>query len=340
MPAITTSMPSPAASLGQPPSPPPPGPRHSPSYLSHFTSGLSSGAVSAFVLQPADLLKTRLQQQSTPQQRSTLTKTLKGILNGPSPIPTLWRGTVPSVIRTSVGSALYFSVLASIREQLASTSSALIKASNAAPRHNHSSALVQLSPTANLISGAFTRATVGFIMMPVTILKVRFESDMYPQYKSMLSASTSILRTEGVAGFFRGWGATAVRDAPNAGLYLFFYEAGKKYLSPLFLNPSGTQDLATSTWINMVSSGLAGALATAVTNPFDTLKTRLQVSPGAYTNMWTALAKILKEEGPRRLFDGLGLRMGRKAISSSVVWTGYEFFIGRDWSGKMKKADT
>ena len=79
----------------------------------------------------------------------------------------------------------------------------------------------------------------------------------------------------------------------------------------------------------MTSSALAGAASTAVTNPFDTLKTRLQVLPGVYTNMWSALVRILREEGVRRLFDGLGLRMGRKALSSALAWTVYEELIRR-----------
>ena len=192
----------------------------------------------------------------------------------------------------------------------------------------------------NLASGALARASAGFIVMPVTILKVRFESDLY-QYRSLWSASASILRNEGIAGFFRGWGATAIRDAPGAGLYLFFYEAGKKNLSLLFSDTGncgggggGGISGSAATWVNMLSSALAGAASTAVTNPFDTLKTRVQVLPGVYTNMWSALVKIWREEGIRRLFDGLSLRMGRKAVSSSLVWTGYEFFIGRKVMGE------
>lgn len=191
----------------------------------------------------------------------------------------------------------------------------------------------------NLLSGALARASAGFIVMPVTILKVRFESDLY-QYRSLWSASASILRNEGIPGFFRGWGATAIRDAPGAGLYLFFYEAGKKNLSLLFNDTGngggggGSISGSAATWVNMLSGALAGATSTAITNPFDTLKTRVQVSPGVYTNMWSALVKILREEGIRRLFDGLSLRMGRKAVSSSLVWTGYEFFIGRKAGGE------
>lgn len=88
-------------------------------------------------------------------------------------------------------------------------------------------------------------------------------------------------------------------------------------------------DQGTAVLINTMSGAGAGALATAVTNPFDALKTRIQVAPGRYRNMWHAFKIIaLEKEGARwrgrALFDGLGLRMGRKAVSSAVVWGLYE----------------
>ncbi|KAI7647106.1 hypothetical protein KC318_g18867, partial [Hortaea werneckii] len=69
----------------------------------HLVAGLGSGAASAFLLQPADLLKTRVQQSHA----STLTQAFRNILNGPRPVRSLWRGVTPSVIRTGFGSALY-----------------------------------------------------------------------------------------------------------------------------------------------------------------------------------------------------------------------------------------
>jgi solute carrier family 25 protein 38 len=38
---------------------------------------------------------------------------------------------------------------------------------------------------------------------------------------------------------------------------------------------------------------------------------------------------MLKEDGVKAFFDGLGLRMGRKALSSALAWTVYEELIGR-----------
>lgn len=137
---------------------------------------------------------------------------------------------------------------------------------------------------------------------------------------------------EGAKGFFSGFGATAVRDAPYAGLYVVFYEWSKQYLNRF----SGNRDTSTTgpsakvaATINATSGVAAAGLATTITNPFDAVKTRLQLMPRKYHNMVRATRIMLKEDGAKAFFDGLGLRIGRKAISSALVWTVYEELIGR-----------
>lgn len=288
---------------------------------SHFLSGGAGGLLSAVILQPADLLKTRLQQSPPPGTASaTLINTLRQIATGPAPIRQLWRGTLPSAIRTGAGSAMYFSTLNFVRSTAAAGSYAAKGGSGG------SSSLPQLSPMANLTTGAVTRAAIGYMMMPVTVVKVRFESSMYT-YTSLAQASRDIYKTEGMRGFFSGWGATAVRDAPYAGLYVLFYEQAKRALSR---GREGMDD-NTAMLVNAASGAGAAAAATAVTNPFDALKTRIQVDPERYRNMWSA-AKIVWSEGGgrwkgRALFDGLGLRVARKAISSALAWGLYERMV-------------
>lgn len=180
------------------------------------------------------------------------------------------------------------------------------------------------------------RASVGFVMMPITVIKVRYESNYYA-YRSMGDAVTSILRQEGFKGFFSGFGATAIRDAPYAGLYVLFYEQCKRRLSalrqaaPTLPNTAvrGEMTGSRSASINFLSGILAAGLATAITNPFDALKTRLQIMPEKYGNLIKAGRKVVAEEGIRSLFDGLGLRMARKALSSALAWTVYEELIRR-----------
>ena len=302
----------------------------------HFLAGLASGVSSAVLLQPADLLKTRVQQSRS----SSLLPTLRAILSGPHPITSLWRGTLPSALRTGFGSAVYFTSLNTLRQLVANNTAKKAPSYSVTAANNiTSSVLPKLSSTGNLVTGATARVFAGLILMPVTVIKVRYESDFYA-YKSILSASKSIYSTEGLRGFFSGFGATAVRDAPYAGLYVVFYEKSKSYLSRLFSRPATTSIAGSAqgdgksttvppATINATSGVLAAASATAITNPFDAVKTRLQLMPLKYGNMLKATRLMLKEDGIRGFFDGLGLRMGRKAISSALAWTVYEELIRR-----------
>ncbi len=170
--------------------------------------------------------------------------------------------------------------------------------------------------------------------MPMTVIKVRYESSYYA-YTSIANASRDIFATEGLKGFFSGFGATAIRDAPYAGLYVLFYEQSKKRLSaltqkvPLAGEKLHSMSGGTSAGINFGSGAMAAGLATAITNPFDAIKTRIQLQPGKYGNIIKAGKKMVAEDGVKSLFDGLGLRMGRKALSSALAWTLYEELIRR-----------
>ncbi|TAQ89468.1 hypothetical protein B7494_g2215 [Chlorociboria aeruginascens] len=306
-------------------------PTGKPSTSFHFLAGLGSGVLSAALLQPADLLKTRVQQSGN----TSLLATIRDISKSPNWIKSFWRGTIPSALRTGGGSAIYFAGLNTLRQNVARSD--LLRSIGVVENGNkpiHSSSLPKLSNLANLTTGAIARVSAGFILMPMTVIKVRYESNLYA-YRSILGAGKDIFKTEGLRGFFSGFGATAIRDAPYAGLYVLFYEQLKNKLSLLSLKMPATEELAggmrgsTSASINFGSGILAAGLATAITNPFDVIKTRIQLQPNHYHNMLHAALKMMRNDGLKSLFNGLGLRMGRKALSSALAWTVYEELIRR-----------
>jgi solute carrier family 25 protein 38 len=293
----------------------------------HFAAGLGSGVLSAVLLQPADLLKTRLQQSG----HTSLLVTIREISKSPNSITAFWRGTLPSALRTGFGSAIYFTSLNALRQHVARSN--LLQTIGVVEKGKlpTSSSLPKLSNLANLTTGAIARSSAGFILMPITVIKVRYESNLYA-YKSIVGAGKDILKTEGFRGFFSGFGATAIRDAPYAGLYVLFYEQLKKRLSSLSQKvpvAGETMHGSTSASINFGSGVLAAGLATAITNPFDALKTRIQLRPKEYPNMLYAAKKMIRVDGVKSLFDGLALRMSRKALSSALAWTLYEELIRR-----------
>jgi solute carrier family 25, member 38 len=294
----------------------------------HFAAGLLSGVSSAILLQPIDLLKTRVQQSGS----SSLISSFNEIWKSPHIVRSFWRGTIPSALRTGVGSALYFTSLNALRQNVARSNLLHFTGTVNSGARQTNSAIPQLSNLANLTTGAVARAFAGLCIMPMTVIKVRYESNLYA-YRSLFGAGKDIFKAEGIKGFFFGFGATVIRDAPYAGLYVLFYEQLKRRLGLLVHNVpairrQGTDSKSSTTAsINFGSGLVAAGLATAITNPFDSIKTRMQLMPSEYWNMLQAGRKMLSEDGIKSLFDGLTLRICRKAISSALVWTLYEEFI-------------
>ncbi|PQE09505.1 solute carrier family 25 member 38 protein [Rutstroemia sp. NJR-2017a BVV2] len=183
-----------------------------------------------------------------------------------------------------------------------------------------------------MVSGALARVSAAFLVMPLSIIKVRYESNLY-SYTSMASGARDVYRTGGLRGFFAGYGATAARDAPSAGLYVLFYEQFKKRLSSLQAQRSVSESLSMgpsmAATINFTSGALASATCSFITNPFDAIKTRIQLQPQRYKNILHAARKIVVEDGVRALYDGLSLRLTRKAIGSALSWMLYEELIRR-----------
>ncbi|CAO3650904.1 unnamed protein product [Mucor fragilis] len=299
----------------------------------HLTGGALSGMVACTALQPLDLIKTRLQQQrqdhlaflkeakskglKVSPQKSNIYSTIKDIVhnNGYSG---LWRGTVPTIIRNVPGSAFYFFALSEIREILAKTRGTwqpiLNKSGpNGLPTAEH-------QRWENLFSGSAARGAVGYVMMPITVVKVRYESNFY-NYTSMNQAFKSIIKTDGVRGLFAGYGATFIRDAPFAGIYLFFYEGCKTWANDYAV--SHNVPVANAV-INMGSGVAAGMAATCTTQPFDMLKTRMQLKPIMYKNLIQSAKKVYMEEGLMGFFDGISVRLIRKPLNSAISWTIYE----------------
>ncbi|KAF9971758.1 hypothetical protein BGZ73_005211 [Actinomortierella ambigua] len=302
--------------------------------VTHLVGGAVSGLAACVFVQPLDVIKTRLQQQQQAHLaflkeggraglkiaplESTIWKTVAGVVKEGS-VLSLWRGTVPTIVRNVPGAAMYFSVLNETRVLMAKRKLNSLDRSSVSTA-NSTSALPKLSNTENLIAGGTSRAAIGFLMMPATVIKVRYESNLY-NYTSMSSAFSSIFRTEGIRGLWAGFGATALRDAPLAGLYVLFYEQSKGLLGEM--RTSGMLSLNTPT-IHMVSGVAAGFLSTTLTHPFDMLKTRMQLKPSDYKNVLHAARKVFLEEGMIGFFDGILVRTIRKSVHSAITWTVYE----------------
>ncbi|KAL0968858.1 hypothetical protein UPYG_G00272800 [Umbra pygmaea] len=117
-----------------------------------------------------------------------------------------------------------------------------------------------------------------------------------------LHLTRQLLKEKGIAGLYKGLGATLLRDVPFSIIYF-----------PLFanLNNLGKRgvDGPAPFYVSFVSGCVAGSTAAVAVNPVDVIKTRIQTMNRAgaeetYSGVTDCISKILKNEGPTAFLKG------------------------------------
>ncbi|XP_051547929.1 mitochondrial glutamate carrier 1-like [Xyrauchen texanus] len=117
-----------------------------------------------------------------------------------------------------------------------------------------------------------------------------------------MQLTRELLKEKGIAGLYKGLGATLLRDVPFSIIYF-----------PLFanLNNLGKRgaDGPAPFYVSFVSGCIAGSTAAVAVNPVDVIKTRLQsLTRGSqedtYSGVMDCIRKILRNEGPTAFLKG------------------------------------
>lgn len=259
-----------------------------------FLAGSISGTCSTLLFQPLDLMKTRIQQQSG--LRLSMTGVITNVVAQENLLG-LWRGVIPSLVRTVPGVGMYFS------------SMHWMKANMCEGRPSH---------LQSVLIGSSARAFAGSVMIPFTVIKTRFESNSY-NYKSTYQAFRNIMQVEGIRGLTSGLGPTLFRDVPFSGLYLMFYEQLKSMVPPDLRQTNPTA-------AHFMSGFAAGVLASLVTQPADVIKTSMQLDK-ENRGLVRTVKMIYGQQGIGGFSIGLAPRMLRRTLMAALAWTVYENMI-------------
>lgn len=128
-------------------------------------------------------------------------------------------------------------------------------------------------------------------------------------------------RERGIRGFYQGFVPTTARQAANSatrfGTYNFLKHLAESYAAP------GEKLGALSTF---GIGGAAGLVTVYVTQPLDTVKTRMQSieARSVYRNSVHCATSIVRQEGVRTLWSGAVPRLVRLMLSGGIVFTMYE----------------
>lgn len=139
--------------------------------------------------------------------------------------------------------------------------------------------------------------------------------------RGFLHAVPIIARERGIRGFFQGFVPTTARQAANSatrfGSYTALKQLAEGYTAP------GEKLGAVATF---AMGGIAGLITVYVTQPLDTIKTRMQSIEARqmYGNSFRCASIIFKQEGVLTFWSGALPRLARLILSGGIVFTMYE----------------
>lgn len=215
------------------------------SFMVHATAGSCAGVMEHVAMFPFDTIKTHMQAihvrgGSKAAQRESLKRLVKsrGMLG-------MWRGAPGMAAACIPSHAAYFTVYEAAKERLGANR----------PGHH---------PIAAAAAGAMATTLHDAVLTPMDVVKQRLQLG---HHTGVADCVRTVLRNEGPIAFYRSYPTTVVMNFPYAATVVATNESLKEWL-----NPSGEHDMKSY----LLSGAGAGAVAAAVTNPLDVVKTRLQ----------------------------------------------------------------
>ncbi|KAI9098156.1 S-adenosylmethionine transporter [Phlyctochytrium arcticum] len=171
-------------------------------------------------------------------------------------------------------------------------------------------------PVVHMLSASGGEIAACFIRVPTEICKQRMQTG---QYTSVTSAVHNIWRGEGLKGFYRGYAMTVFREIPFTCIQFPLYEKFKKMYTTY-------KSRRPHPWESAIFGSIAGGIAAALTTPLDVVKTRIMLSSqkGHTSGIIPTFQSIIKEEGPGKLFAGIGPRVLWISIGGSIFLGVYE----------------
>ncbi|XP_061532337.1 mitochondrial glutamate carrier 1 isoform X2 [Phycodurus eques] len=133
-----------------------------------------------------------------------------------------------------------------------------------------------------------------------------------PPRTSATSITVELLRSRGLAGLYRGAGATLMRDVPFSMIYFPLF-ANLNALGRAEHGRPGDVRARAPFWQSFAAGCSAGSAAAVAVTPLDVIKTRLQTlhkgdGEDSYRGMIDCTRRILRREGPSAFLKGAACR--------------------------------
>ena len=161
----------------------------------------------------------------------------------------------------------------------------------------------------NFGAGIVSGFTESIFITPFELIKTNLQTT---KNNSPLNVAKDIYKLNGIYGLYRGFTTTFFRQGINQAFNFSVYNKIKDKL----MHKDDKPDIFKIGFSSLISSSIGPIL----NNPFDVIKTRYMNPKYNYNSIQSAFADIIKNNGYRYLFKGLGLRLFRVCGGQVIIF--------------------
>jgi len=160
-----------------------------------------------------------------------------------------------------------------------------------------------------LVSSAIAEFFADIALCPLEATRIRLVSQ--PDFASgLVGGFTRLLKEEGVLrGFYSGFAPILFKQVPYTMAKFVVYERAAEAIYAQMGTPKDQLSPGVNTTVNLSAGLIAGIAAAIISQPADTLLSKINKQKGAEGSIVSRLASLAKELGPRGLFLGLVARI-------------------------------
>ncbi|KAF3788289.1 Solute carrier family 25 member 44 [Nymphaea thermarum] len=291
-------------------------------------AGLFTGITVA--LYPVSVVKTRLQVAPKDAVERNALSVVRSILKTEG-IPGLYRG-FGIVITGAIPARIIFLT------SLETTKAATLKLTEQFNLSEPTQAAI-----ANGVAGLTSSLLSQAVFVPLDVVSQKLMVQGYSgnmRYSGGLDVARRILKSDGFRGLYRGFGLSIMTYSPSSAVWWASYGSSQRYiwrdadgyllLSRLLGYAADNKELAPKQWeivlVQATGGIIAGATASFVTTPLDTIKTRRQVMEVEKRETTRqAIRRLIAEDGWKGLYRGLGPRFISMSAWGTSMILAYEY---------------
>ncbi|KAM9970737.1 hypothetical protein ACTFIR_002601 [Dictyostelium discoideum] len=283
------------------------------SRLVEMTAGCGAGFMASLFTTPLDVIKTTMQVDNS--SNKTIMSTVKSILDRKGGVKNLYLGLKPTLVGQIPSWAVYFSTYTFCKELFTK-------------ENDKHSLLEKESPLIFMTSAIIAGAATSICTSPIWLIKTRFITQemvgRQKKYRGIVHSMVSIYHEEGFRGLYKGLGPSLL-GVLHVGVQFPLYEKFKSILKERNKNKElGIVEI-------MIASSVSKIIASIVAYPHEVLRARSQdSSPDSPNrtyrgNIIQMFKQIVREEGWRGLYRGMGVNLLRVTPSCVITFTSYEY---------------